>query len=69
MEGAARNDLITLVFVDRHKEQCTLETAERICGDLVRSGYVMDALTGDMKTQNRLRELIEQTGDLATSDI
>lgn len=61
-ERSARS--VTLVFVDRHTEVHTLESAERVCCDSRRAGFVIDALTSDEQLQTFLRDRIERTGDL-----
>lgn len=62
-ESNARS--VMLVFVDRHTELHTPESAERVCCDCRRAGFVIDALTSDERLQTFLRERIERTGDLA----
>ena len=54
---------VMLVFVDRHTELHTLESAERVCCDSRRAGLVIDALTDDRRVQSFLRECIDNTGD------
>lgn len=61
-ESNARS--VMLVFVDRHTELHTPESAERVCCDRRRSGFVIDALTDDGWLQNFLRDRLEHTGDL-----
>jgi len=61
-ESNARS--VTLVFVDRHTELHTSESAARVCCDGRRAGFVIDALTSDERLQNFLRNRIERTGDL-----
>lgn len=53
-----------LVFVDRHTELHTAESAERVCCDCKRAGFVIDALTQDEHLQNYLREQLDRTCDL-----
>lgn len=36
--------MVTLVFTDRHREQHTIESAERLCRDPEVSGWIVDAL-------------------------
>lgn len=62
-ENGARS--VLLVFVDRHTELHSPESAERVCSDGRRAGFVIDALTSDERLQNFLRDRIERTGDLA----
>lgn len=62
-ESSARS--VTLVFVDRHTEVHTTESAERVCSDLKQAGFVIDALTDDERLQNSLRDRLEYAGDLA----
>lgn len=61
-ESNARS--VTLVFVDQHTELHTPESAERVCCDRRRAGFVIDALTSDERLQTFLRDRIERTGDL-----
>lgn len=53
------DNVITLIFVDRHREQHTAESAERLCGDPEISGRIVDALTEDRELQDRLRCLMD----------
>lgn len=61
-ESSARS--VLLVFVDQHTEVHTPESAERVCCDRRRAGFVIDALTSDERLQTFLRERMERTGDL-----
>ena len=58
---------IALVFVNKRCEWHTAETAEQVCSDLRRAGYVIDALTDVPVLQDHLRELMDQTGDRFTA--
>lgn len=51
--------MVTLVFTDRHREQHTIESAERLCRDPEVSGWIVDALTPDRVLQDRLRRLMD----------
>lgn len=53
------DNVITLVFTDRHWEQHTAEDAERLCRDPEASGRIVDALTEDAVLQEHLRRLID----------
>lgn len=55
---------VVLVFVDRHTELHTAESAERVCCDCKRAGFIIDALTQDEQLQIFLRDQMERTGDL-----
>lgn len=61
-ENSARS--VLLVFIDRHTEQHTPESAERVCSDCRRAGFVIDALTSDERLQTFLRDRMDRTGDL-----
>lgn len=51
--------MVTLVFTDRHREQHTADSAERLCRDPEISGRIIDALTPDKVLQDRLRCLMD----------
>lgn len=53
--------MVTLVFTDRHREQHTVEEAERLCRTPEVSGRIVDALTEDAALQERLRRLMDET--------
>ena len=58
---------IVLVYVNNRLEWHTAETAEQVCSNLIRAGYVMDALTDNRNVQAHLRELMDLTGDRFTA--
>lgn len=51
--------MVTLVFVDCHREQHTADSAERLCRDPEISGRIIDALTPDKVLQDHLRCLMD----------
>ena len=61
-ENSARS--VLLVFVDQHTELHTPESAERVCSDRRRAGFVIDALNSDERLQTFLRDRMDRTGDL-----
>lgn len=56
--------IVTLVFTDRHREQHTAESAERLCRDPEISGRIVDALTPDRALQDRLRRLMDGESEI-----
>lgn len=59
--------MVMLVFTDRHAEQHTAESAERLCRDPEVAGKIIDALTDNMPLQARLRRLIDNDDDCSES--
>lgn len=57
-------ELVTIVFVDKHHEQHTLPHATKLCKSVDTAGYIIDVLTPNLRTQTRLRNLIDQAGDI-----
>ena len=51
--------MVTLVFTDRHKEECTVGAASRLCSDPEIKGKIVDALTDNRELQDLLRRLID----------
>lgn len=51
--------MVTLVFTDRHREQHTVEEAEKLCRNPDTSGKIIDALTEDRAIQDKLRRLMD----------
>lgn len=58
------DNVITLIFTDRHREKHTVESAERLCRDPEISGRVVDALTEDRELQDRLRRLMDGESEI-----
>lgn len=68
MGSKTQNNLVMLVFVDKHTELHTPKEAMKLCSDIVGAGYIVDALTDDVWLQNKLRAKMERAGDVATGD-
>lgn len=64
MEIQKNTRSVVLVFVDKHTEWHTPESAEQVCRDCKRAGFVVDALTENEVLQSTLRNWLEDTGDL-----
>lgn len=55
--------MITLVFVDRTRQEVTTEEAYRMCQNPRIAGRIIDALTDDEKLQSKLRSIMDKVGE------
>jgi hypothetical protein len=52
--------VVTVIFVDKTRQEMNVISAIKLCRDSTLAGYVMDVETTDKDLQNSLRNLIDK---------